>query len=231
MPITITDLGENNTVEIDPDHLQKGEGRIKLYGSGNTVKIGKPWEYGWISIQLWNNSNVLIESGCEFHVLHIFAPRGASVCVGEGTTFNGSVELHMTEDKGVTIGKGCLIAADTFFWPSDMHSVVSADTDRRVNPSKEIVLGDRVWVASRCLVLKGSKIGSGSIIGAGSILAREVPENCVAAGNPAKVVRQNVTWDRALLAITEEPAIQSKPTIFIKRFRSFVSALLGSKAG
>lgn len=225
MPITIIDHGENNIVELDAEHLQHGDGKIELHGNDNIVRIGKPWGFGKISIQLWSGSKILIGPDCEIHLLRVFAPRGAPLTVGERTTFNGIVEFHMTEDRGVTIGQQCLIGAETFFWPSDMHSVISVETGRRINQSKEIVLGDRVWVAARSIVLKGSKIGSGSVIGAGSILAGEIPENCIAAGNPAKVIKQNTTWDRELLEIHPEPPLQPTPKSPIAYFRALISTL------
>jgi acetyltransferase-like isoleucine patch superfamily enzyme len=230
MPIDIIDRGENNVIDVDPDHLEHGDGHIILNGSGNTVRIGKPQAYGRISIQLWHNSRVTIESGCEFHLLRIFAPRGAAVNIGERTVFNGIVELHMTEDRGVTIGKRCLIGAETFFWPSDMHSVVSVETGRRINPPEDIVLGDRVWVAARSIVLKGSRIGSGSIVGAGAVLTGEVPENCVAAGNPARVIKRDVTWDQELLAIEPIPPEQQAPSSKFARMKESFFRLRQEKA-
>jgi acetyltransferase-like isoleucine patch superfamily enzyme len=232
MPIEIIDRGENNVLELDPDHLQNGDGHIILNGSGNTVRIGKPQAYGRISIQLWNNSKVFIDHGCEMHLLRVFAPRGASLKVGEKTVFNGIVEFHMTEDRGVTLGQRCLIGAETFFWPSDMHSVVSVESGRRINPPKDIVIGDRVWVAARSLMLKGSKIGDGSVVGAGSVVTREIPKNCIAAGNPAKVIKQNVSWDRELLAIEPSPATPSKPRSLFASARDFISSLwIGGNEG
>ena len=58
----------------------------------------------------------------------------------------------------------------------------------------------RQWqVAGMAAVLKGVTIGDDAIIGAGAVVTRNVPANCVAAGNPARVVRKGVTWRPELL--------------------------------
>ena len=53
-----------------------------------------------------------------------------------------------------------------------------------------IRLGDRAWVAARAIVLPGITIGAGAVVGAGSVVTRDIPEGCVAAGNPARIVRE-----------------------------------------
>ena len=80
---------------------------------------------------------------------------------------------------------------------SDMHPIFDAD-GRRINPDGDIVIGDHVWIGFRCVVLKGARIGAGAVIGAGSIVHGDIPAGAVAAGNPARVIRRDVTWRRNL---------------------------------
>ena len=54
---------------------------------------------------------------------------------------------------------------------------------------KEIIIGDDVLIGTNCIVLKGVRIGARSIIGAGSIVTKDIPSDCIAAGNPAKVIK------------------------------------------
>ncbi|MCO1456928.1 hypothetical protein L0Z10_14020 [Burkholderia multivorans] len=51
-----------------------------------------------------------------------------------------------------------------------------------------------MWIGSDVRVLKGVAIGAGSVIGTGSVVTRDVPERVVAAGNPARIVRRDVSW-------------------------------------
>lgn len=82
---------------------------------------------------------------------------------------------------------------------SDIHSIVDLATGARINPARDIQVGERVWVGQRVLILKGSQIGDGSIIGAGSVVTGTIPKNVIAAGAPARVIRQGVTWRGELI--------------------------------
>jgi acetyltransferase-like isoleucine patch superfamily enzyme len=54
---------------------------------------------------------------------------------------------------------------------------------------KPVHIGDDVWVGAGCFILKGVTIGNGAVIGAGSVVVKDIAPYCVAAGNPAKVIR------------------------------------------
>lgn len=77
---------------------------------------------------------------------------------------------------------------------SDCHSLNYLDrrdgtVDQRNKRSKGIVIEDDVLVGAYSIILKGVHIGARSIIGAGSVVTKDIPEDCIAAGNPCKVVR------------------------------------------
>lgn len=55
--------------------------------------------------------------------------------------------------------------------------------------SAPIVIGDDVWIAAGCQIVKGAEIEDGAIIGAGSVVNKRIPQNSVAVGSPAKVQR------------------------------------------
>jgi acetyltransferase-like isoleucine patch superfamily enzyme len=55
--------------------------------------------------------------------------------------------------------------------------------------SAPVDIGDHVFIGARTIILKGVKIGNRSVIGAGSVVTTDIPENCLAAGNPARVIR------------------------------------------
>ena len=63
--------------------------------------------------------------------------------------------------------------------------------------AKPITIGDNVWIGGSATVCSGAVIGSNVVIGAGSVVVGEIPSNCVAAGNPAKVIRQITDEDKA----------------------------------
>ncbi|MES2266115.1 MAG: acyltransferase [Bacteroidota bacterium] len=66
--------------------------------------------------------------------------------------------------------------------------------------TKQIMICDDVWIGANCVITAGVTIGRHSVIGAGSVVTKDVPEYCVAVGNPAKVIKkynfETATWDR-----------------------------------
>jgi acetyltransferase-like isoleucine patch superfamily enzyme len=103
---------------------------------------------------------------------------------------------HVTISVGqsVVIGEHCLIGANVLIADNDMHPLSAEARRRNETVSKDAIkpvhIGDDVWVGSGCHILKGVKIGNGSVVGAGSVVVGDVPANCIAAGNPARVVKQ-----------------------------------------
>lgn len=70
--------------------------------------------------------------------------------------------------------------------------------------AKPIKIGNNCWLASNVTVIGGVTIGNGCVIGAGSVVTRDIPDNCLAVGNPCRVVRQ----------ITDDDAIELKKELF-----------------
>ena len=67
---------------------------------------------------------------------------------------------------------------------------------KRINPSRDIVIGNHVWIGTQVTCLKGARVADNCIIGACALVTGTFPEgNCALAGVPAKVVRRDVNWD------------------------------------
>lgn len=114
----------------------------------------------------------------------------AQIIIGDGVGISGGA---ICAKKRVSIGKGSIIGSNVVIGDNDFHPI--KPKDRRFNrdaediPAKEITIGENVWIGADCYVLKGVTIGDNSVIGAMSVVTKSVPPNCVAAGNPAKVLR------------------------------------------
>src|SRR5699024_3038007 len=78
---------------------------------------------------------------------------------------------------------------------SDVHLIYD-ENNNRINYSKNIIIGDHVWVGQNVSILKGSYVGSGSVIGLGSVITKKITSNDIYAGNPCKRVRENIIWNR-----------------------------------
>lgn len=94
--------------------------------------------------------------------------------------------------KSVRIGSHVLIGAGCLITDTNHHSLdwrircLEGDTDKKSAP---VVIEDYVFVGAKCIILKGVTIGEKSIIAAGSVVVSDIPANCIAGGNPCKVIK------------------------------------------
>lgn len=110
----------------------------------------------------------------------------ASIKIGDGTFIGRRSEIVCMDS--VTIGKNCAISWDVLIMDSDMHNL------HGTTKTKPVVIGNNVWIGTRVTILKGVHVGDGAIIAAGAMVTRDVPPRSVVVGNPAKVIRDNVSW-------------------------------------
>lgn len=91
--------------------------------------------------------------------------------------------------RRITIGDDVAFGPDLTILDSDFHQISG-----QPSMTQPVHIGNHVWISSRCMVLKGVTIGDGAVVGAGSVVTRHVPAGCLVAGNPARVIREGVTW-------------------------------------
>jgi acetyltransferase-like isoleucine patch superfamily enzyme len=187
-----------NSIEIDRKVLNETNFHMTVEGTGNYLRVARPQAAGDVRVHLGGNARVTIGPDCVLGDLVVFAGVGATVEIGVGVGFSGRSRILSHEPQNIFIGDGCLFGAEVDVFASDMHSILDAKTGKRINPAKGIHISDRVWVGRRASVLKGVTIGPDSVIATGAIVVKDIPAGCVAAGNPATVIRRGVTWQREL---------------------------------
>ena len=114
--------------------------------------------------------------------------KDAEIEIGENVGVSGVTIYAKTKIK---IGNHCRIGVNTKLMDNDFHPV---DPQLRLVRSqniaaKPITIGENVFIGCNSLILKGVTIGDNTTIGAGSVVTGNIPANCVAAGNPAKVIK------------------------------------------
>ena len=121
--------------------------------------------------------------------------RSYSPVIKIGDNVNVETDCHISAINRVEIGDGVLLAS--FVYISDhSHGAVTADEldmpplSRSLVSKGPVVIGRNVWLGEKVTVLPGVTIGEGAIIGANSVVTHDIPAYAVAAGTPAKVIKQ-----------------------------------------
>lgn len=182
--------------------------RLIFSGGGSSVEFGERCSFdGKIR---FHDAGGRIVVGRDSRVrgqLRVSGP--SSIMIGERTNFARRCKLIAYEGAKIQIGKKCLIS-NVLFRTCDMHTIFDASTGERINPSRSIHIHDRVWIAENVTVLKGVTIGKNAIIASNSIVTKPVPEGVLAAGAPARVVREGIKWAWKLHRMPALPPLDSK---------------------
>ena len=111
-----------------------------------------------------------------------------------GDQFSMTAESQVVCEKAITFGNNVLISWENLFLDTDFHKIKT--NGLTTNLPKEIVIGNHVWIGCRCTILKGTYIGDEIIVAANSTLSGRFDQNhTIVGGNPAKVVKKQVTWE------------------------------------
>lgn len=128
----------------------------------------------------------------------IYACKNAEIYIGNNV---GISSACLWAKEKIEIGNNVKIGGDCILMDTDAHSLDfrirnSQQTNEQgevidtiLANSKPIIIEDDVLIGTRCIILKGVTIGARSIIGSGSIVTKDIPRDCIAAGNPCKVIK------------------------------------------
>jgi acetyltransferase-like isoleucine patch superfamily enzyme len=197
-----------------------------IHGRGNVFEAKGTAIFVNCRVDILGNHNaVIIEDFCLFHNV-TFLIRGDhnTIRISESVRFNLGGSLHI-EDCGciieigrqstfedthiaatepnstVVVGQDCMFAYDVDVRTGDSHSIIDLSTNRRVNYAQNIRIGDHVWVGPHCSILKGVEVRKNCVLATRSVLTKTFDrEGVILGGSPAKILKENITWDRRRLA-------------------------------
>lgn len=205
--VSVRMTGDRNCVTIDQDTTVFGEEctGVLIFGDDNRIVIGKGCNLRRVHFFIRGNGNtIIVDDDCsaynvEFHM----EQNGNTIHIGKGTTMHGRAggAIHMATDEGsgIYIDEDCMLAHSIQIRSTDSHSIVDM-SGKRLNPAKDVHIGRHCWLGMQSVILKGTRIQSNTIVAAAAVCSKEYGEShCILAGNPARIVKREVNWDRKFL--------------------------------
>lgn len=168
-------------------------------GKGNSILINTGRIYKDVTIHIiGNNNKIKIEEGgwIERLELRIDGEKGM-IKIGKNTTIEEAV-IDASEGSKVVIGRECMISYGVDIRSNDGHGIYFLDNlQERINKSKNVLIGDHVWIGKNVQCLKGTVVRDNSIIGAGSLVTKKFKDaNVIIVGRPAEIKQRGITWKR-----------------------------------
>lgn len=190
--------GNHNRFDLPKNNRLIGDCRITIrQGDHNHIKIGANSQFNQLKIDINGNHNhITIGDNVKLTGKLLIVGDNLHITIGDRTTAIGVYVL--ARDQSVTIGTDCMISRDVEIRATDVHKVYDLTSNERLNSAiQDVVIGNHIWIAANVTVSKNVQIADGCIIAAGSFVNKSCDTpNCTLAGTPAKIVRENVYWER-----------------------------------
>lgn len=192
-----------------PVHLVKKIKNFKIYLSvlyyrklfmktseacGKNIRVYSPVSLkGLDHISVGDNvklDNGIILEAWDFHNNQKYQPKiniGSNVSLGKNCHVGAINEIEIAE--GTLIGSSVLII-DHNHGLNDYSDLNTPPNKRALSSNGPIHIGKNVWIGEKVSILSGVEIGNNSIIGANSVVTKSIPENCIACGIPARIIKK-----------------------------------------
>ena len=122
----------------------------------------------------------------------LYVDYGCNIFIGDNSFIN--MNCTLLDTNKIIIGKRTLLAPDVKIYTAT-HPKRSGERYTKQNEqwvlttlAKPVKIGDDVWIGGGAIILPGVTIGNNTIIGAGSVVAKDIPDNVIAAGNPCRII-------------------------------------------
>ena len=175
-------------VKIRATSQIKLAGRINL---GNPDKRSAVVSRLPINIYFGEHSNINIGHSISIGPgVNIIVKDNAQLSIGNSTYFTS--DMHIEVVNSLSIGSDCAISWGVTIIDDDHHQLLGIEVKEQ--KQNLVSIGNKVWIGCNVTILKNTHIGNNCVIAAGSIVKGNFPDNSLIAGNPAKIVKQNIDW-------------------------------------
>ncbi len=120
-----------------------------------------------------------------------------------GKNFFANYNCTILDVAKVKIGDNCQMAPNVAIYTAG-HPIHPATRNSQYEYGKPVTIGDNVWIGGNTVLCPGVHVGSNVVIGAGSVVTKDLPDWCIAAGNPCRVIRKITDADKRKLFRDEE---------------------------
>ncbi len=171
---------------------------LDIAGNNNEIRIGKNSSINNALIFIRGDDHrIIIKENCFFGKGEFWIEDDhCSIIIHSDTTIEHA-HLAVTESQStLEIQKDCMLAKHVEIRTGDSHSIIDIASGERINKAANVTLEEHVWIGAHAKILKGVTIGHNSVIGTSSLVTGNIPAHTIAAGVPAKVVRENTDWKR-----------------------------------
>lgn len=172
-----------------------------IVGKNNTIILHNGLIAKDINIIIKNdNCKIEIESSACFSNVNIVCVNGngQSVYIGKNTSFApfSRCQITLDDNSSLEIGNDCMFSNSIDIWATDGHTIYDLDSKKIINRQKHpLKIGNKCWIGEGVKIGKNARIPNNSIVGMGAVLTGQfIKEHTIIAGNPAKVVKENVSW-------------------------------------
>ena len=173
--------------------------KVNFKGKNNTIIIHEPCvRFRKTTIDCQNGSTVIFKSShTKLKQMTIAVSDGNYLEIGHNLLPNTNCKIRVYRESGlkVKIGDNCMMGPNVEIAASDAHCIYDMETKKVLNKGKDITIGNHVWMTTNVAVLKGVTIADNCIIATNSVVTKDcLKENCIYAGTPAKLIKENINW-------------------------------------
>jgi acetyltransferase-like isoleucine patch superfamily enzyme/coenzyme F420-reducing hydrogenase beta subunit len=166
------------------------KGKIKINGKLTFGKLRKKFPNNLTRVYVHNGGKLDVDGSFQFLGNNtILVYENAELSFSDGYM---NEEATVSCSKKISIGKGTIIGRYVIIRDWDSHEIIYENGE--TSKPSPVKIGNNVWIGERATILKGVNIGDGAIIAAGAVVVKDIPARCIAAGVPARVIKENVRW-------------------------------------
>lgn len=200
---------DSTVIHIHPEDSHKIW--LNVQGKNNVINIGKlsPKIVGDIHISVYGD-NCSVNIGDRFFTcygVHILLGlnhenygkiTASHLKIGNNTSIEGARIITFNSHNTISVGDECMLSENIMLYNTDSHPIYDKSTGKIINYVKDMTIGRHCWLGMNVKMLKNTALPDNTIVGAQAVITKSFTQpNCIIAGMPARVVKQNVEWKRS----------------------------------